>query len=113
MDIQDCVALITGGASGLGPATVEYLLDQGARTIILDIQENTGVVKKYGGDKVIFTKADVTKEDEIKAAIDTAIGHFGKINVVINCSGIGIPKMLLDKKGPMPLHFFHASLISI
>lgn len=51
-----------------------------ARAIILDIQEDTGVVKKYGVDKVIFTKADVTKEYEIKAAIDMAIDHFGKKN---------------------------------
>ena len=103
MEICDCVALITGGASGLGAATVEYLLDQGARAIILDIQEDAVLIKKYGSEKVIFTKADVTKEDQIRGAIDAAIDHFGKINIMINCSGISMPKMLLDKKGPMPL----------
>ncbi len=106
MEIKDCVALITGGSSGLGAAALEYLVQQGARAVILDIQENKDLLDKYGEKKVIFTQADVTKEDQVGESIDKAIKHFGRINVLINCSGIGNPKMLLDKKGPMPLHFF-------
>jgi len=107
MNVKDCIAVVTGGASGLGEATVRNFVSQGARAVILDIQVDRGeaLAKELGGD-VIFANADVTKEEDVQAAINKAINAFGGINVLINCAGVGDPGKVLGKKGPMTLDFF-------
>ena len=108
MEIQDQVAVITGGASGLGEAMARYLLEKGARISILDFAEEKGrqVVSELGG-KAIFCKTDVTDEKSVKAAIDQTMAAFGAIHFDVNCAGVGTPGRVLGKDGPMPIGHFN------
>lgn len=108
MKIKDCIAIVTGGASGLGEACVRRLASEGARVAILDLAPERG--EKLAVElrqNVIFANTDVTKEDSVHSAIDKAISLLGGINVVINCAGVADPGKVLSKKGPMPLASFH------
>lgn len=108
MRIENSVALITGGASGLGEASAKRLVEKGARALIADIQDRgQEVVRELGNSNVLFCKADVTKEEEMTKAISMTTDAFGEINLVINCAGVGNPGKLLGKKGPMTLDFFN------
>jgi NAD(P)-dependent dehydrogenase (short-subunit alcohol dehydrogenase family) len=108
MNIKDCKALVTGGASGLGEACIRNLVKGGAKAVILDLDEARGAkLASELGNSVIFVKTDVTSEESVQSAIQQAINAFGGINVVINCAGIGDPGKMLSKKGPMPLATFN------
>ncbi len=108
MNIKDCKALVTGGASGLGEACIRNLVKGGAKAVILDLDQARGekLVSELGNN-VIFVKTDVTNEESVQAAIQKSIEAFGGVNVVINCAGIGDPGKMLSKKGPMPLATFN------
>jgi NAD(P)-dependent dehydrogenase (short-subunit alcohol dehydrogenase family) len=83
------VAVITGGASGIGAATAELFVSEGASVVLGDIQEEQGQAFAAGlGDKAAFRRCDVTKEEDVEALIDTAVEHFGKIDVMFNNAGI-------------------------
>ncbi|MFC8102696.1 3-hydroxyacyl-CoA dehydrogenase [Streptomyces sp. NPDC057363] len=106
MDIQGSVALVTGGASGLGRATAERLLGAGASVVLVDLPASDGAaVADELGDRVTFAPADVTSEQDIAAALDSA-GRLGDLRIVVNCAGIGTPARVLGKKGPLPLDLF-------
>jgi NAD(P)-dependent dehydrogenase (short-subunit alcohol dehydrogenase family) len=108
MNIKDCKALVTGGASGLGEACIRNLVKGGAKAVILDLDQARGEkLASELGSSVIFAKTDVTSEESVQSAIQQAINAFGGINVVINCAGIGDPGKMLSKKGPMPLATFN------
>jgi NAD(P)-dependent dehydrogenase (short-subunit alcohol dehydrogenase family) len=108
MNIKDCKALVTGGASGLGEACIRNLVKGGAKAVILVLDEARGAkLASELGNSVIFVKTDVTSEESVQSAIQQAINAFGGINVVINCAGIGDPGKMLSKKGPMPLATFN------
>ena len=82
MNHKDVVALVTGGASGLGEASVMELVKKGAKVAIVDIDSAKGEKLAAGiGANAIFIKADVTNEVEIQQAIKKTIDTFGKINV--------------------------------
>jgi 3-hydroxyacyl-CoA dehydrogenase / 3-hydroxy-2-methylbutyryl-CoA dehydrogenase len=111
MEDKEVVALVTGGASGLGEATVLELVKRGARVAIVDI--NTALGEKFAdacGGKAIFTGADVTSETDIRLALKKIIETFGKINVAVNCAGIPNPGKIMSKKGPLPLDSFNKVL---
>ncbi len=107
MQISGSVVVVTGGASGLGEATVGELVRNGAKAAILDFDENRGqqVAADLGG-AAIFCKTDVTDENTVQAAIDKTIAAFGAIHVAVNCAGVGTPAKVLGKKGPMPMDGF-------
>ncbi|OGP67007.1 MAG: 3-hydroxy-2-methylbutyryl-CoA dehydrogenase [Deltaproteobacteria bacterium RBG_19FT_COMBO_43_11] len=108
MNIKDVVALVTGGASGLGEATVVELVKNGAKVAIVDIDSARGEKLVAGlGKSAIFVKADVTSEAEIQQAMKKTIDAFGKINVAVSCAGVPNPGKVLSKKGPMPLDAFN------
>ncbi|HJQ05499.1 MAG TPA: 3-hydroxyacyl-CoA dehydrogenase [Nocardioides sp.] len=89
MEITTTVALVTGGASGLGRATVEALLDAGGRAVILDLPGGPGeVAAKELGDAVRFVGGDVRSEADVQAAIAVA-SELGALRVVVNCAGTG------------------------
>jgi NAD(P)-dependent dehydrogenase (short-subunit alcohol dehydrogenase family) len=92
MDCKNNVALVTGGASGLGRGTVEYLVSKGAKVAILDINDDKAqeVVNLLGA------------ENAINGIEDT----FGKLNFVVNCAGTGYGARILGRKGPHPLDIF-------
>lgn len=103
MKVQDSIAMVTGGASGLGEACVRMLVSKGGKATILDLQEDRAekLISELGSN-VVFAKTDVTNEESVQNAVKKTIDAFGGINVVINCAGVGDPAKLLSKKGPMP-----------
>jgi 3-hydroxyacyl-CoA dehydrogenase/3-hydroxy-2-methylbutyryl-CoA dehydrogenase len=108
MNSKDVIALVTGGASGLGEASVRELVKKSAKVTIIDIDAARGEKLAAGlGANAIFVNADVTKEDEIKQAIKKTIDTFGKINVAVNCAGVANPGKVLSKKGPLSLDAFN------
>ncbi len=108
MKVKDCVAMVTGGASGLGEACVRSIVAGGGRAVILDMQaDRAGKLIAELGANVAFANTDVTNEESVQGAVRKTLDAFGKINVVINCAGVGDPGKLLSKKGPMPLSFFN------
>ena len=100
MNLTDKVALVTGGASGLGLATVKGLVAKGASAVIVDLPSSDGeTVGKELGERVRFSPADVTNEGEVQAAVDLAASEFGGLQVVVNCAGVGFPGRVLTREG--------------
>lgn len=110
MDLTNTVALVTGGASGLGRATTERLLAAGAQVVMVDLNAEVGQqVAAELGDSAHFVTADVTNEEQVQAAVDTATG-LGSLRVVVNCAGVATPGKLVSRKGPLPLEAFQKVL---
>jgi NAD(P)-dependent dehydrogenase (short-subunit alcohol dehydrogenase family) len=88
--VQDKVILVTGAASGIGLATVELLVAEGAHVLAADIQDEKGAMleARFGG-KVIYTHCDVMDEGQIKAAVDLAVERFGGLDGIFNNAGNG------------------------
>ena len=105
MNMQDIVAVVTGGASGLGEATVRRIVNAGGKAAIFDMNEErgTGLADELG---VIFLKTDVTNAEEVEVNMAAVKSSFGKVNVVVNCAGIATPGKVLSKGGPMQLNQF-------
>jgi 3-hydroxyacyl-CoA dehydrogenase/3-hydroxy-2-methylbutyryl-CoA dehydrogenase len=99
MKINEVTAIVTGGASGLGKATVELIVNDGGKAVIIDQNEEKGhaLAEKLGHNQVLFKKADVTSEEEITQAIAEGIKQFGSLNTVINCAGIGVGEKVVSK----------------
>ena len=108
MHISGNVALVTGGASGLGLATVRRLHDAGASVVMLDLPTSNGTaVAKELGDRTAFSPGDVTSPDDVEAALDAAVALAGgPPRIVINCAGIGNAARTAGKDGPFPLDAF-------
>ena len=107
MDIKSCVALVTGGASGLGQATVENIVGGGGRAVILDREGSAGAeLAQKLGERARFVVADVTSEEQVSAAVATTVEAFGKINAAVNCAGVGVAAKTVSKRGPFPLALF-------
>lgn len=106
MDIEGAVALVTGGASGLGQATVRELHGKGAKVVILDLPSSQGeVVAKELGDGVVFAPTDVSSESEVTAAVEQA-AELGDLRIAVNCAGIGNGARTFGKQGVFPLDKF-------
>lgn len=107
MKIQNVVALITGGASGLGAGTVERFAELGALVMILDRDEEKGrALSAKLGDQTGFVHADVSSENDILRALDYTAAKFGEVNVLVNCAGIGIAMRTTSSRGPHSLEAF-------
>ena len=88
MQIQGKAFVVTGGASGLGRAVVETVVAAGGRAVILDVNAGAGKAAEEAlGESVRFAEADVTSEEQVKAAVDLAVSAFGALNGVINAAG--------------------------
>jgi len=107
MQLTDVVAVVTGGASGLGLATVTALLDAGAAGVVMiDLPGSAGAeVSKQLGERVRFAPADVTDTDPVNSALDAA-DRFGPLRVAVNCAGTGNAVRILSKRGTFPLEQF-------
>lgn len=104
MDIQDSVAVVTGGASGLGGATTRALVSGGARAAILDLPTSPGEkVAAEIGSNAVFCPCDVTQEDQVQAALERTVETFGSIQIAVNCAGIGWAQRTITRQGPHPL----------
>jgi NAD(P)-dependent dehydrogenase (short-subunit alcohol dehydrogenase family) len=105
MDVQGAVAIITGGASGLGAAAARKLSSEGAQVVIVDLQEAAGrqVADDLNGT---FLRADVTVADQMQAAVETA-ADLGDVRVLINCAGVADVARTLNREGePLGLDRF-------
>ncbi|WP_432970078.1 3-hydroxyacyl-CoA dehydrogenase [Dactylosporangium sp. CA-233914] len=105
MQIAGRTALVTGGASGLGLATVRRLVDEGARVVALDLPTASQEGLADLGDAVAFVGADVTDPVAVQAAVDTANAS-KSLGIVVNCAGIGPAIKTVSKHGPFPLRDF-------
>ena len=88
--LEGKVAVITGGASGIGSASAQLFVEEGARVVIADIMEDRGnaLADELGGSAV-FLRVDVSQEDDVKAAVDLAVEKFGRLDCMFNNAGIG------------------------
>jgi NAD(P)-dependent dehydrogenase (short-subunit alcohol dehydrogenase family) len=107
MELRSSVALVSGGASGLGEACVRRFVAQGAKVVIVDLNEARGqALAQELGDLVRYVKANVADETDIQKAVDTAIEVFGSLQIAINCAGIGSASKTISKEGPHSLDIF-------
>lgn len=114
MDIRNTVVAVTGGASGLGEATVRYVVERGGKAAILDVSREKGIAlaQELGRDYATYVHADVTSEESVRDAVDQVAGTFGTIHAAVNCAGIGIAQKTLSRNGPHRLDAF-SKVISV
>lgn len=106
MRIEGAVALVTGGASGLGRATAEGLVTAGARVVLADLASSDGAAVAEGlGDAARFVPTDVTSEDDVARALDAA-DALGGARVVVSCAGIVLAQRVLGRSGVHALDAF-------
>jgi NAD(P)-dependent dehydrogenase (short-subunit alcohol dehydrogenase family) len=108
--------LVTGGASGLGGATVDMIVATGGRAVIVDVKEEAGRARAARhGSSAHFVNADVTREDHVQAAIELATKAFGHIDGLVNAAGIPAAERVLPRDGVQPLDHFsrviHVNLV--
>ena len=107
MKINGKTAIVTGGASGLGAATVERLHDMGANILIVDMNQSKGeAMCKKIGPGTAFALTDITETEQVQAAINTALETFGSIDILINCAGTGFAMKTVGHDGPHDLGVF-------
>lgn len=108
MELKHTAAIVTGGASGLGEATVTQIVQNGGRAAIIDLSEEKGtaLAEKLGRENVLYIKANVSNEEEVQEAVRQTIDTFGKVNAVINCAGIGVGEKVVGKEGAHDLGRF-------
>lgn len=105
---QNTVALITGGASGLGEATARRLLADGAAVVLVDLPGGRGEsLAQELGERARFAPADVRDEEQVRAAIAVATG-LGELRIVVNCAGVATPGRILSRKGTLALDAYRA-----
>ncbi|MBT3938073.1 MAG: SDR family NAD(P)-dependent oxidoreductase [Pelagibacterales bacterium] len=107
MNYNNCNAVITGGASGLGGATADNIIEHGGKVTIIDIQEELGMKKAEKlGSNCQYLNVDITNEDLVSESFKTILKNTGSINLTVNCAGIGAPSKVLNKEGTCPLNLF-------
>ncbi len=107
MKVADAVALVTGGASGLGAAAVRRLAGLGARVVIADLNREAGeALARELGEAAAFAPTDVTDEASTRAAVELAVGRFGALHILVNCAGIGLAERTITRDGPHSLERF-------
>jgi NAD(P)-dependent dehydrogenase (short-subunit alcohol dehydrogenase family) len=107
MKIADSVFLVTGGSSGLGAAVVRMALDAGARVVIADLAEpiEADLLPEWK-DRWTYVHTDVAQEASAMAAVQVAIGHFKRLDVLVNSAGIARAEKINGKEGPHRLSVF-------
>ncbi|MFY4775334.1 3-oxoacyl-ACP reductase FabG [Metabacillus sp. RGM 3146] len=96
MKLADKVALITGGAKGIGKETAKKFLQEGAKVVICDYDQSAGlaILEEFGEDRATFFKVDVTDTAQIEEMINSTLDTFGRIDILINNAGITIDGLL-------------------
>ncbi len=111
MEIRGTAAIVTGGASGLGAATASDLVACGGKVAILDLPRSRGEkLAAEIGEAAIFCPCDVSQEEEVQAAVGRAVDAFGRLDVAVNCAGIGWAQRTVTREGPHPLEPFQKVL---
>ncbi|QIC76315.1 3-hydroxyacyl-CoA dehydrogenase [Acinetobacter indicus] len=111
MKIQGKVCVVTGGASGLGAATAQYLVEQGANVILVDMNQELGTqMAQQLGEKAQFKVLDVTDEAAVEQFFAEIEQHYGQLNGLVNCAGIAPSAKVLGKEGLHSLSMFQKVL---
>jgi len=111
MDLGNCRAVVTGGASGLGLAVAQRVVAGGGRVTLLDVQREAGeAARRELGEHATFAACDVTDEAAVEAAVRAAHEAMGGLTLAVACAGIGTPGKLLGREGPMSAAFFERVL---
>lgn len=105
MDIQNCSAIVTGGASGMGAATATLLSRQGAKVAIFDMNKEAAdrMAAQING---IAVQCDVSNAESVEAAVAEVTKQIGTARICVNCAGIVLAERMVGKNGPMPLDTF-------
>ena len=108
MKLSEAKAVVTGGASGLGFATAQRIIDAGGQVVLLDVNDELGAesVAKLG-DRASYISTDVSNEDAVRAAMQEAKSSMGGITLAVNCAGIATAGRALGREGPWPLANFN------
>ncbi len=111
MDLSSAVAVISGGASGLGNAVAQRVIDAGGCAVMLDINAELGQqASELLGGRALFIATDVTSEQQVDDAFATAVETFGKVNLVVSCAGVIGAGHTLGRNGPMALDKFATAI---
>jgi NAD(P)-dependent dehydrogenase (short-subunit alcohol dehydrogenase family) len=107
MKLTDTVAIVTGGASGLGEATCRHLVALGARVVALDVNRARGeALAAELGERCLFAEVDITDDAQVQRAVEAGRARFGTVNAVVAAAGIAGPAKLLGRNGPLPMDKF-------
>ena len=111
MNLSTAKAVISGGASGLGLATAQAVINAGGHAVILDVNDEQGAISAEAlGDNAIFVHADVSNEEDVRSACEKAAEFMGGITLAVNCAGILLPARVLGREGPAPVDAFSRSV---
>jgi NAD(P)-dependent dehydrogenase (short-subunit alcohol dehydrogenase family) len=113
MELQNKIAIVTGGASGLGRATCEQLVNKGVKVAIFDLNEDAAkqAVAELGETNATYRIVDVTSDVEAAEAVNSVVEQFGALHVLVNCAGIAPAAKVLDREGnAMPLSKFATAI---
>jgi NAD(P)-dependent dehydrogenase (short-subunit alcohol dehydrogenase family) len=107
MDIKGTVAVVSGGASGLGEAVGRLLVEKGGKVAIFDMAEEKGEsLASEFGEAAIFYKTDVADSDNVQAAVNKTVATFGAVHAAISCAGVPYASKVLTKDGPIDMNLF-------
>ena len=108
MEMSGKVAAITGGASGLGEATVRHFLQNGAKVVILDLNDDNAkkLIDELGDENLKYINTNIMEEDPVKKAMEFIETEFGGLHIAVNCAGTGYGGRIIGKDAPHPLDHF-------
>src|SRR5437762_3380926 len=107
MQLAGNVAVMTGGASGLGAATARLFGAAGAKLVLWDRNTEAGnALSAEFGTNGLFVKTDVTDGADVQRALTQAQERFGSIHMVVNCAGVATAERVISRQGPLPLERF-------
>src|SRR5690606_6893766 len=97
MEFSQAKAIMTGGASGLGEATVRRIAESGGKAAIFDLNAERAnqLIEELGEESVVYMETDVTDAGQVERNVKTAVEQFGAVNLIVNCAGIGTPGKML------------------
>jgi NAD(P)-dependent dehydrogenase (short-subunit alcohol dehydrogenase family) len=111
MEISGKVAVVTGGASGLGAATAKMIVEEGGHVVIVDLNDQAGqALAKDLGSHARFVRADVSDPAEAQAAVETATDTFGALHISVQCAGVVDAQRVIGKTGPADLQRFSKTI---
>lgn len=107
MQLKNNTFVITGGASGLGAATADHFVQQGANVVLVDVNEAVNEKAAELGAQALAVVCDITSESSAQAALNQAVETFGQLNGLVNCAGIGGAARIVGRSGPYDLDAFN------
>lgn len=111
MELAQAKAVVSGGASGLGLATAQAVIDAGGQAVLMDLNAEQGVSSVAElGDRAKFVHTDVSNEDQVRDACQTAANFMDGITLAVSCAGILLPARILGRDGPMPVASFSRTI---